>query len=95
MEDKETNRCFATSTEAEYQSTAATTSELVWLKSLSASLGVFFSELMKLYCDSQVAVHIAKNPVFHERTKHIKINCHFVREMIHSGDLEVLYVSTK
>ena len=83
------------SAEAEYLSMAATTSELVWLKSLLASLGVFLSEPMKLYCDSQAAIHIAKNPVFHERTKHIEIEFPFVREKIHSGDLEVLYVSTK
>jgi len=54
------------SAEVEYQSVATTTSELVWLKSLLASHVVFLLEPMELYCDSQAAVHITKNSVFHE-----------------------------
>ena len=53
------------SAEAEYRSMAFTTSELVWLRSFLASLGIFVPP-MKLYCDSQAALHIAHNPVFHE-----------------------------
>jgi len=74
---------------------AVTTSELVWLKSLLGSLGVFFNIPMCLYCDSQAALHIAKNPVFHERTKYIEINCHFVREKLEFGDLTVSYLASQ
>jgi len=73
----------------------AATSDLVCLKSLLASLGVFLLEPVKLYYDSEAIIQIAKNPKFHEWTKHIEIDCYFVAENIHSGDLDVIYVSTR
>jgi len=80
------------STEAEYRAMATVTSELIWLKSLLASFGLFHKHSMRLYCDSQAALHIAQNPIFHERTKHIEIDCHIVRERYHTGDLDFFYM---
>jgi hypothetical protein len=67
------------STEAEYRALADTTAELLWLRWLLQDMGVSLSSATPLYCDNRSAIQIAHNDVFHERTKHIEIDCHLVR----------------
>ena len=80
------------SAEAEYRAMAVTTCELKWLKSLLSSLGILHSKPMKLFCE--YALHIAKNPVFHDCMKHIEVDCHFIRDKLVFGNVVTFYVPT-
>ena len=65
--------------------------EIMWICQLLMEVCVKTSVPTKLWCDNQVVMHIAFNPVFHERTKHIEINCHFVYEKIQLGLISIGY----
>ena len=81
------------SSEAEYRALADTTAELLWLQRLLQGLRVPSSPT-KIYCDSQSAIQIAHNDVFHERTKHIEIDYHFTRHHLQEGSLQLCSIGT-
>ena len=70
------------SSEAEHRAISQAAAEVTWLARSLEELGVHNLKPVTLHCDNQSAIHIGKNPVFHERTKHIEIDCHFTRDKV-------------
>ncbi|KAI3722513.1 hypothetical protein L2E82_33552 [Cichorium intybus] len=83
------------SAEAEYRAMASTVSEIIWMRWLLKELEVQQTGPTTLFCDNQAARHIANNPVFHERTKHVEMDCYFVRERVESNEIQPMHVDTK
>lgn len=73
---------------------ASAAAEISWMVRLLEELGVSHLQPVILHCDNQSAIHIGKNPVFHERTKHIDIDCHFTREKVLEGLIQLTYLPT-
>ncbi|KAA0039637.1 putative mitochondrial protein [Cucumis melo var. makuwa] len=82
------------STESEYRALADATAELLWLRWLLADMGVPQQGPTLLHCDNRSAIQIAHNDVFHERTKHIENDCHFIRHHLLSHTLLLQSIST-
>ena len=70
------------------------TCELMWIKQFLQELRLCEVVQMRLYCDNQAALHIASNSVFHERTKHIEIDCHFIREKLLSKEIVTEFINS-
>ncbi|KAM7465888.1 hypothetical protein LguiB_013450 [Lonicera macranthoides] len=91
---KKQNVVSRSSAESEYRAMAQSVCEIMWICQLLHEVGIKTSVPAKLWCHNQAAIHIASNPVFHERTKHIELDCHFVREKIQQGLISTGYVKT-
>ncbi|KAI3701667.1 hypothetical protein L6452_26909 [Arctium lappa] len=83
------------SAEAEYRAMASTVSEVLWVRWLLKDMQVQLTTPTSLFCDNQAARHIANNPVYHERTKHVEMDCYFVRERVETRDIEPQPIESK
>ena len=81
-------------TEAEYMAATQAYKKAIWIQRLLEELG-HKQEKISVFCDSQSALHIAKNLDFHSRTKHIGVQYYFVREVVEEGSVDLQKIHTK
>lgn len=74
---------------------AAAICESRWLKNILRDLNVTHTKATLLFCDNQFAIHIASNPVFHEQTKYVEIDCHLVRDKTQAGEVKMLHIASR
>ncbi|GJR05788.1 ribonuclease H-like domain-containing protein [Tanacetum coccineum] len=83
------------SAEAEYRGVANVVAETTWLRNLLRELHMPLLYATLVYCDNVSAIYLTANPVQHQRTKHIEIDIHFVRDMVARGHVHVLHVPSR
>lgn len=81
-------------TEAEYIALTEAIKKAIWLKGLVSELGLKQSAVT-VNCDSSSAIQLSKNPKYHERTKHVDVRLHFIRDEISKGVVNVIKIPTE
>jgi len=80
--------------EAEFRAMASGICELMWLRILLSELHLYCGSPLQLYCDNQAAINMVNNPVHHDRTKHVEIDRHFIKEKLDEGILQISFVKS-
>ena len=91
---KKQNVVAKSSVEVEYRAMALATCELIWMKHFLQELRFRKDKQIKPLCDNQAVLHISSNLIFHEMTKHIEVNCHFIRDKNASGCMTTSFVNS-
>ena len=82
------------SAEVEYRAMANGVYEMLWVERILKELKMSINKLMKLYYDNKAAISITQNPIQHDRTKHVEIDMHFMKEKIYYGAICMPFVPT-
>ena len=82
------------SAEAEYMAATQASCEALWLRKLMVD--IFGQQMVPIviHCDNQSCIRLSENPVFHDRSKHIEIRYHFIRDYVQRGAVLLRYIST-
>lgn len=81
--------------EAEYIALAHAIREMMWLKQMSEELNIALDKASKVFCDNQSAIHLAAEDAFRERTKHIDIRYHYIRELVKKELIDIIFIPTE
>ncbi|MCO5601662.1 hypothetical protein L7F22_055785 [Adiantum nelumboides] len=80
------------STEVEYRGAAVAACEVAWLELLLGDLGIQVQRPVVIHCNNLSTIQLARNPVFHAKTKHIEVHYHFIRERVLDGSIDLTFV---
>jgi hypothetical protein len=80
-------------TEAEYVAAASCCAQLLWMRQTLKDYDIMFDKV-PLFCDNKSVIKIAQNPVQHNKTKHIEICHHLIRDHVNRGEIDLSYVGT-
>jgi len=87
--------CVAlSSTESEYRALVEASKEAMWLKNLFWELGFLDQDPIRIGCDNQSTIRIAKNPTYHSKTKHFEIHLNFIRDIVSKQQIKILFTPT-
>jgi hypothetical protein len=90
---KQTSVALSTA-EEEYIAACSTSSEVVWLRKLLAGLFDLELEVTCIFCDNQSCIKLSENPVFHDKSKHVEIKYHYIRDLVQKGVVKLQYIGT-
>jgi len=91
---KKQNSVSTSTAEAEYVTAGSCCAQVMWMRNQLLDYDLQLSKV-PIYCDNTSAIAIANNPVLHSKTKHTEIRCHFIRDHVMNGDVELHFVPTE
>jgi len=83
------------SAEAEFRGITRGLAEVLWIRKLLTEIGFPPKKTSKMMCDNEAAIQISENPVQHDRTKHVEVDRHFIKEKLEAGIIKLLFVQSK
>ncbi|KAK1414103.1 hypothetical protein QVD17_29844 [Tagetes erecta] len=83
------------SAEAEFRGIARGLTEALWIRKLLKEIGYPPTQTSKIMCDNKAAIQISENPVQHDRTKHVEVDRHFIKEKLENGIIELPFIRSE